>query len=132
MEIICNKGVFGFGKGAVIVSSFGRPQHSLFRAYPKGSIRGNVLQVSISGPQGYIGGFFDSYIETTTNMLLSRPDSTINPVITSDVTKTLVFGLTHLYLTTHKNDDTHQSISKHYARQTFQIPESAETQQFPS
>ena len=112
MEIICNKGVFGVRKVAVMLSSFVQTQHSLFVADPKGSIRGNVSQGSISFPRGYIGGFFDSSIETTTNMSLSRPDSTLNPVTTSNGMNTLGFGLTHLDVTIHKNNDNRQIITK--------------------
>ena len=115
-----------------MLSSFVRTQHSLFRTYPKVFIRGKDPQGSISVPQVYIGGFFESSIETTNKRFWSRPDSTIAPVTTRDVTKTIGLGITHLDVTIHQNSDTRQSISKTFARQTSQIPESSETQQFPS
>ena len=115
-----------------MLSSFVRTQHSLFRTYPKVFIRGNDPQGSISVPQVYIGGFFESSIETTNKRFWSRPDSTIAPVTTRDVTKTIGLGITHLDVTIHQNSDTRQSISKTFARQTSQIPESSDNRKSPS
>ena len=74
--------------------------------------------------------FFRSSIETIANRLWPRPDAKIAPVTTSTVTNILGLSLSHLDVKIHDNNANHQSIFKNLARQSSQIPESVETQQF--